>query len=322
MGTVLGAYISKAGRQIDLITRNISHVEAMKKGGAHITGSVDFTVPVSALTPGEMAGLYDVIFLMTKQRENRAICEFLSDFLAENGAIVTLQNGIPEPGIASVVGSSRTLGCAVSWGATFRGEGCAELTSSPEKLTFSLGSYEGSCPRTEAVKELLECMGEVTVENNFMGARWSKLSINSAFSSLSAISGLTFGEVACGKLSRRKALGLLNEAFAVAEACGIVPEKIQGHDIVKVYKCRGGIKEFVALRLLPLAMKHHKNLVSGMYFDLKEGKKCDIDSINGIIVHAARNFGVETPMNLNVLSVVRRIEKGELSVSPQNLELI
>ena len=49
LGTVLGAYIAKAGYQIDLINRNAAHVAALKESGAHIVGKVEMTVPVRAL---------------------------------------------------------------------------------------------------------------------------------------------------------------------------------------------------------------------------------------------------------------------------------
>lgn len=319
MGTVLGAYIAKAGRQADLITRNASHVAAMKKNGAHIVGTADFTVPVSALTPDEMRGKYDIIFLMTKQRGNREICNFLKDYLSDDGVLCTMQNGLPEPGIASVLGEGRTLGCAVGWGATFRGDGCSELTSSPENLTFSLGAITEN-KRISEVVGLLSCMGKVEVEE-LLPARWAKLSINSAFSAVSAITGLTFGQAAKDKNGAPVVLALLNEAFATAEACGVKIAAIQGHDIVKLFKCRGGIKKFIALKLLPAAIKKHKNLVSGMYFDLKAGKKCDMEFINGVIVHSAKNFKVQTPFNLKTLEIASRIESGELQVGPENLLL-
>lgn len=322
MGTVLGAHIARAGGQIDLITRNLKHVEALKAHGARIGGTVDFTVPVSALTPEEMSGEYDIIFLMTKQRENVKICQFLLKFLKSDGAICTMQNGLPEPSVASVVGNERTLGCAVSWGAMFKGEGQAILTSSPEKLTFSLGGYDSKNPNIARAAELLRCMGEVAIEDNFIGARWAKLSINSAFSSLSAITGLTFGEVASDKRTKGIALSMLNETFTVAKACGVKIEKIQGHDIVKIYRCKGGLKRLIALKLLPLAMKSHKDIVSGMYYDLKAGKKCDIDFINGVIVDHAHKFGISVPLNKKVLEVAHKIENKQLEVSVDNLKLL
>ncbi len=320
MGTVLGAHIAKAGGKIDLVTRNVSHVAALRERGAKISGTVDFTVPVTALTPEEMRDKYDIIFLMTKQRQNADICRFLKDRLADGGVICTMQNGLPEPSVASVVGEERTLGCAVSWGATLGGAGCAKLTSDPKKLTFALGGYNPDHPKIPAVAQILGLMGKVTVERNFLGARWAKLSVNSAFSSISSVTGLTFGEVATGKATKKIALAMLNEAFAVAKSCGVTVAKIQGHNIVKIYGCKGGIKRLFALKLLPLAMKDHKDIISGMYYDLKNDKKCDISFINGVIVRAAKKSGVPVPFNLKVLSLVDRIESGELQISPQNVK--
>ena len=322
MGTVLGAHVARAGKQIDLITRNLSHVNALKLGGAKIGGTVDFTVSVTALTPAEMTGEYDIIFLMTKQRENINICKFLRNYLKPDGAICTMQNGLPEPSVASVAGEDRTLGCAVSWGATFKGEGSAILTSSPEKLTFSLGAYSTNNPNLVKAAELLSCMGKVNIEQNFIGARWAKLAVNSAFSSLSAITGLTFGEVSKSPKTKKIALSMLNEAFAVAKLNGVKIEKIQGHDIVKIYRCKGGLKRLIALKLLPLAMKNHRDIVSGMYYDLKAGKKCDIDFINGVVADYAKKCGHPAPLNEKVLEIAHKIENGELEISIDNISLL
>ena len=141
MGTVLGAYIAKAGVDIDLINRNEKHVAALKEKGAHIIGTVDFTQKVNALLPSEMSEKYDIILLMTKQRYNGEIVAFLKDYLKEDGALCTCQNGLPEFKIAEMIGAERTLGCAIAWGATFHGEGVSELTSAPDALTFSLGAF-------------------------------------------------------------------------------------------------------------------------------------------------------------------------------------
>ena len=322
MGTVLGAYISADGKQIDLITRNVKHVEAIKEHGARVLGNANFTVRVNALTPDEMSGCYDIIFLLTKQRENAKILPTLRDYLADDGVICTLQNGLPEPSVIEVVGAKRCLGCAVSWGANSLDAGTAELTSKKEKMTFALGSMHGHNKWIEPVKEYLECAGKVTVEENFFSARWAKLAINSAFSALSAVSGLKFGVVARKNPSRKLALALLNEAFAVADECGVEIGTIQGHDIVQVYRHNGGLKKLYANALIPFAMHNHKKLMSGMYFDLKEGKKCDIEYINGVIQRHGKKFGVKTPVNDALINMVHEIERGEREISPDNLKQI
>ena len=51
LGTVLGAYITEAGTEIELINRNKEHVDALSRNGAVIEGGIQKTVPVTAITP-------------------------------------------------------------------------------------------------------------------------------------------------------------------------------------------------------------------------------------------------------------------------------
>ena len=318
MGTVLGAYIARAGRDIDLINHNREHIAALKEKGAHIVGTVDFTQKVNALLPEEMTKKYDIILLMTKQRMNGEIVAFLKDYLKEDGALCTAQNGLPEPKIAEIIGQDRTLGCAIAWGATFRGKGVSELTSDPAALTFSLGAY-GKGNHLQDVKELLECMGQVTVEQNFIGARWSKLLINSAFSGLSTVTGATFGEISVQKSSRRVAQAIMKECIDVAKAAGIRIEPVQGHKIDKLFDYKGKLKKALSFALIPVAMKKHARLISSMLQDLRAGKKCEIDFINGVVCEFGKKYGVPTPCNDKTVQLVHEIEEGKRPISFENI---
>ena len=321
LGTVLGAWIEKKGRHIDLINRNRAHVEALRKNGAHITGTVDFTQAVTAYTPEEMSGVYDVIFLLTKQQQNAEVVTFLKDFLAEDGVIVTLQNGLPEQGIAAIVGAERVLGCTVAWGATLLSPGVCELTSSPDSLTFSLGWIsEKPNGHLETVKAMLELMGPVTVEENFVGTRWSKLLINSAFSGMSTVLGCTFGEAAAGWASRKVVLSLIKECIDVCAAAGIKIEAVQGKDAVKLLGYHGPVKKLLSLLILPVAIKKHARLKASMLQDIEHGKKTEVDAINGAIAAFGRQIGFPTPMNEKVTELIHRIENGELRPSQENLQ--
>ncbi len=318
MGTVLGAYIAKAGREIDLINRNREHIASLKEKGAHIVGTVDFVQKVNALLPEEMTEKYDIILLMTKQRMNGEIVRFLKDYLKEDGALCTCQNGLPEPKIAEIIGEDRTLGCAIAWGATFRGKGVSELTSDPAALTFSLGAY-GKGNHLQDVKELLECMGTVTVEQNFIGARWSKLLINSAFSGLSTVTGATFGEISKEKRSRRVAQAIMKECIDVAKAAGIRIEPVQGHKIDKLFDYKGKLKKAFSFALIPVAMKKHARLISSMLQDLRAGKKCEIDFINGVVCEYGKKYSVPTPCNERTVQLVHEIEEGKRAISFENI---
>lgn len=321
MGTVLGAYITKNGGSIDLISRNREHIAALRSGGAHIVGEAEFTVPVKAYLPEEMEGEYDVIFLMTKQRHNAEILKFLSPYLAEDGVVCTTQNGLPEPLVGEIVGKERCCGCAVSWGATFLGKGSARLTTRTDALEFALGTIYGNCNRLEDVRNLLSLMGKVTVEENFVGARWSKLTINCAFSGISALTGLTFGQICDNKYARKVAQAVLKECFDMAKVCGIRPAKVQGHNVERILGYRGPFTKWLSYMIIPLAMKKHRDIISGMYCDLAAGRLCEIDFINGAALAYAKKKGADGPLNSIICNGVHEIERGERTISPKNLEL-
>ncbi|MBQ6605150.1 MAG: hypothetical protein IIX17_06070, partial [Tidjanibacter sp.] len=61
LGTILGAYITKGGAEIELINRNKTHIEALQTNGAKVVGTVEFTQKVVAYTPDQMSGKYDTI---------------------------------------------------------------------------------------------------------------------------------------------------------------------------------------------------------------------------------------------------------------------
>lgn len=322
LGTILGAYITKNGGEVELINRNKAHVEALRSNGATVTGTVNFTQKVTAYTPDEMSGRYDIIFLMTKQQHNGEVVAFLKDYLAEDGVIVTLQNGIPELLIGEIVGEERVLGCTVAWGATMKEPGVCELTSAPDSLTFSLGSLQAQPNKhLNDVKALLELMGPVEIDRNFIGSRWSKLLINSAFSGMSAVLGCTFGEAAGNKVSRRVVQALIKECIDVCAAGNIRIEPVQGKDIVKLLDYKNSIKKAFSFFIIPIAIRKHALLKASMLQDLEKGKKCEVDAINGVVSAFGRKVGVPTPMNDTVVNVIHQIEDGKLTPSFDNLKL-
>ncbi|MBQ3082905.1 MAG: ketopantoate reductase family protein [Alistipes sp.] len=322
LGTILGAYIAKGGVAIDLINRNKAHIEALQTKGAQVVGTVQFNQPVTAYTPAEMSGQYDILFLMTKQQYNAEVVEQLKGYLAPDGVLVTFQNGLPEIGIAAILGEERVLGCTVAWGATMQEPGVCELTSSPDALSFSLGAISPQRNKHfEQVKELLELMGSVDIEENFLGTRWSKLLINASFSGMSAVLGCTFGEAAGPRASRRIVQAIIKECIDVCKAGGIRIEPVQGKDIVKLLDYANPLKRAFSFFIIPIAIRKHAKLKASMLQDIEKGKLTEVDAINGAVSAFGRQVGCPTPMNDKVVEIIHRIERGELRPSIENLRL-
>ncbi len=322
LGTVLGAYITKNGGEIELINRNRAHVEALTEKGAVINGTVDMTVPVKAITPDQMSGPYEVILLMTKQLYNKQVVTDLKPYLSEDGVIVTLQNGLPEPLIAEIVGSEHTMGCVVEWGAALTAPGVCTLTSEPDSLSFHMGKMDGiSDEQFKKVKDLLELMCPVHEEPNLIGARWSKLLINATFSGLGTVVGGTFGDVSEDPYAKKIAVRCMKECIDVGHAAGAVFAPVQGKDITKLFYYKNKLKYAFALLLLPIAMKKHRAIVPSMLQDIRNGKACEIDAINGVVCDFGKASDVATPINDRIVSVIKQIEKGELKAEKANIRL-
>ncbi len=324
LGTILGAYISKAGKQIDLIDVYEDHVNALNEKGAQVIGFTEFSAPVKAYTPDTIEGEYDLIFFMVKQTYNESAIKALEGHIHDKTIICTLQNGLPEPALVDVYGIDRVMGCPVSWGATFKGPGVSELTSETSSMSFDLGRVDGKItPEMDEVKAILECMCPTHVLENLMGVRWTKLMINATFSGMSACIGGTFGDV----MDDDKALDcvkfIANECINVSKASGVKMEPIQGLDLVPVLHFEPGdqAKFDTASMIYRTAFTPHRALRASMLQDLEKGRKTEIDAINGAVVAAGKAAGVATPVNAMVVNVVKSIEDGKCKANISNLDM-
>ena len=310
MGTGFGAMLSRVAA-CDLVSRNTAHIAALKEKGAtlNLNGAELVWTKVSALLPEELHGEYDLIVLATKQRENAQTAEFLSRFLKADGALVTVQNGLPEAGLAEVLGADRVYGGVLSWGAELAEGGVVRVTSSAG-FRIGLGAYG----KGERLQEIADLFGQAfTVSTgNLVELRFAKLATNASFSTLSVISGLTFGEIA--KRHKKYAIKLIRETFAVARACGCKNLPLNGHNLFRVLTVFGGL-------MLPVAMKKYRNTRSGMLKDLERGKRCDVDFVAGAVISEGKKRGVKTPCLERAVALVHEIENGLAESAPETLEL-
>lgn len=333
MGITLGAFLTEGGlTNVDLINRNVEYVEDLKQEGARIdlgvdTGKQTRKVNVRIGFPEDMQGEYDVIFLMTKQRHNTDIVTYLSKYLKADGIICTTQNGLPEQSVAAIIGNDRTYGAVMSFGAGFIGEKArVKLTSKLSAMHVEVGGYQNDGAKLPILKEILSYAVKVTNENfvttteNLMGARWQKLSINAAFSGISVMTGLPFGEIASRHKTRKLAIGVLRECVMVAKAQGVKLPKMHGFDLEKTLGEKSIINSLIAYMVLPFAMRKHRLIRSGMLLDIEKGRKCEIDYVNGVVCKEGAKVGVETPICQQIVEIVHGIENGLYETDYKNVD--
>ena len=307
LGTIIGALITKGGKQIDLFDSYKENIDALNLYGATVTGTLDLNVLVKAYTPDQMTGEYDLVFLLTKQTTNHLVLPQLLPHLHGDSIVCTLQNGIPEDSVASIVGRDRTIGGAVGFGATWMKPGVSSLTSSyetVEKFAFEIGEIDGVIrPRLDVVREYLECVGKTEIRTGLMGIKFTKVLMNATFSGMSAALGCTFGDV----LENPKAMTCLafvaDECIKVAHARGVRLVMMQGEDL-ESFELNGAADIPEKMPLYRKIWGRHVKLKASMLQDLEKGRECEINYINGVICQRGRECSVATPFNDKIVELV------------------
>jgi 2-dehydropantoate 2-reductase len=322
MGTIIGALLTKSGEDIVLVDVNEPHIKALNEKGAKIVGHMDTTVPVKAMIPGEMEGIYDlIIYLVKTTYDDKALPEILP-FLGTDSMVITLQNGVPEERVAAVVGRERTLGGAIGWGATFLAPGVSELTYEPVDMTYDIGEMDGSVTeRVQAVKAVLDKAGEAHVSTNLAGTRWVKLMVNVSMSGLSTALDCTYGDILDDDKATIAAISISLETLHTAKALGITMEPMKGVDpniMVDVVKQ----SEENAVKVFRMIYERSRELVASMLQDLRRGIPCEVDTLNGFLSDRSAEAGVSTPVNDKVTEIIRGIQDGKYPLSFDNLDMI
>jgi 2-dehydropantoate 2-reductase len=247
--------------------------------------------------------------------------------LADDGRMVCFQNGLCEERVAAIAGSERVVGAVVAWGASMPEPGVYERTSSGG---FTLGRLDGG--PDNAVRELgslLEVIGPATYTDNLLGARWSKLALNCAISSLGTIAGERLGRLVRVRRYRRLTLEIFTEVVAVAQAESIDLEKVAGTLDLNWIALTD--KERVAVGSAGLTAKHalllavglrYRRLRSSMLSAIERGRVPAIDFLNGEVVSRGAERDIETPVNTRIVDTIWSIARGENRSSRELLDQI
>ena len=68
-------------------------------------------------------------------------------------------------------------------------------------------------------------------------------------------------------------------------------------------------------------MKKHRAIEPSMLQDLRHGKPCEVEAINGVICAWGRKGGVPTPVNDRIVEVILKEQAGELPLRAENIAL-
>lgn len=319
IGGTLGAFWARAGVEVMLVDTVAEHVEACRTTGLSIEGPVDsFTQVIPAVTPEKVEGTYDRIVLAVKAHHTGAAMEMLNPHLAENGFVLSAQNGLNELAIARHVGEARTMGAFVNFGSDWLGPGRILFGN---RAAVVVGEIDGAIrDRTREMHRLLSIFEpEAVLTDNIWGYLWGKLGYG-AMLFATALTDDTMAENFDdpGRLPIWLALG--REVVATARARGVTSIGFNGYEPDAFAPGAPDEAALASIAALAEFNRHGAKTHSGIWRDLAVRKRrTEVDAQIAIIDTLAREAGVETPTIRRLVGLIHDVEEGRRERSLETL---
>ncbi len=332
IGGVLCAHVARARSEqlsaLVALSTNDEIMRSIERDGMRVRGSGEPFV-ARATVVRELSKTdppFDLVLLATQPPQVEEAARRALPFLADDGAMVCLQNGLCERRIERIAGPNRVLGAVVAWGASMLEPGVYERTS---QGGFTLGRADGRVddPRLASLASILDAVGPVKLTGNLAGVRWSKLAINSAISTLGTIGGDRLGPLLRRSIVRRLALEIMSETVDVARAERVQLEKVAGTlDLdwlaLTPSERRGAYSIALKHALLIAVGAKFRRMRSSMLSAIERGRVPAVDFLNGEVVSHGAERGVATPVNALATARVHALARGEARPGPDQLDAL
>ena len=321
IGGISAAILKNQGYDVEIVCKHEDYRDLIMDKGLSIRGvKGKLSERMKAYASlSDINGKKDIILFAIKATDIELAIKDLHPLLKRDSLLISMQNGICEPELGRLLGRQYIVGCIVGWGATMIQAGELEMTSEGD---FVIGYLDGEeDERLGMISEMLSSIMPVRTTDSIMGHLYSKLIINSCITSLGAITGLSLGEMMRRRKIRKLFIQIIREAVELADILKLRIEKYA--DRLDYYEFVSDKRRFPEMRrhiILRLMGMKYRRLKSSSLQSLQRGKLTEIDYLNGYISSNGREYGVPSPVNSAVVSMIHEIEEGKRKISPYNLE--
>jgi 2-dehydropantoate 2-reductase len=291
LGGFFGGLLARAGMDVTFLARG-EHYEAMKNRGLTVKSVIgDFQIKparvVRSIAEIEEPGL---ILFAVKTYDTAEVAKQFANIVNKSTIIISFQNSVENDiEIKKYVKDAKVFPGLAFVASTRTAPGVIEQTGGARKLIF--GDRESSS--NEDLKKIqnimLEAGIDAAVSDNITRDLWEKFIFICAFSGMTAICRSTIGEVLSDALARRSYEDCVREAIAVAKASGI------------------DIPEAAFERVMQISQAFAPNSKSSLLVDVENGRKNEIETLNGALVRLGQSYKVSVPINQLIYSGIRLI---------------
>jgi 2-dehydropantoate 2-reductase len=296
VGGYYGAKLFQAGHDVTFIARG-RHLEAIRARGLEIRSPQgDFVARAPAEEDTARVGHVDCVVLATKAYDNDTALPKLAPLVGSSSTVLTLQNGVDSVDqCAAVVGQRAVLGGSAYIATAVEAPGLIVQTGAHQLIVFGEVFDAGPAvsPRVAALRDAIAGAGiDVQAVPDARVPLWEKFIYLAPFAGFTGASRQAIGGIWKFPHVQEMFYAACQEVERVARAEGVAvsPDRIA--------KIRTYMEE------LPPSTR------SSLLIDLQQGKKIEVEALQGSVVRRGHKAGVATPIHATLYAVLKAWEHG------------
>ena len=297
VGGYFGARLARAGQDVTFIARG-AHLEAIRSKGLEVKSAKlgDFIVRAAADSDTARVGPVDVAVVSVKAYDNLTALPMLAPMMGPETVVLTLQNGVDSVDeVAAVVGGPRVLGGTTYVATALEAPGLIVQTGVHRSIIFGevFGDRRRITPRVQALADVLATADiQVTPVPDARVPIWDKFVYLVAFSGFTGAARLPIGHLWKDPRARDTFYACSREVAAIAKAEGVTISANR-FDTLKEY-----------MDHIPPTTR------SSLLIDLEQGKRIEVEALQGAAVRRAQKHGLPTPIISTLYAVLKPWEEG------------
>lgn len=299
LGTVYSCLLKNTGHEITGIDRESISLSIGKQGvkvngiwGEHSALLDKVVTDLAELKDEE----FDLIILTVKSYETLEVASKIKELMSANTYLMLAQNGYGNYEAASrYIDSEKLILGRVIFGAETIEAGVSKVTVIADDVI--LGSPARLIEKDILVEfaRIFSAAGIPTrYSEDVMKYVWGKIIYNSALNPLGAILEVNYGKLAEFEESRQLMNSIVEEIFTVLSAIG---QQTLWPDAASY------LQAFYE-QMIPSTAEHHASMLQ----DIQRGRKTEIDALNGAVIKLGKQYGIDTPVNSFVSSLLKAKE--------------
>jgi 2-dehydropantoate 2-reductase len=313
IGGTIGAFLRRAGHPVTFVDVVEEHVAAIAAGRLSIRGPVAaFTTGGPAFTPDALQGRFRRVILAVKAHHTDGAARQIAAHLADDGWVLSAQNGLNELVLAEVLGRGRVIGAFVNFGADWHGPGDILYAN---RGAVVVGELDGArSGRILAIHRLMQDFdADAVLAEDIFAYLWGKTGYG-ALLKASALTNETIADFIDAPALRPLHLALVGEVMAVAAAEKVRPIGFNGYDPDAFARgAAAGIDASIAA--MAAFNRSTAKPRSGVWRDLAVRKRpTDSAAQLAPVRAAARRHGLATPVLDGLVARIGMVERGEREI--------